>query len=207
MRIPSQKPSGPVAPKRERGRARVEALLDAASLVFGERGYDQATMTEIAARSDTAIGSLYRFFPTKEALGETLLGRFTERSSAELDALAARAHELAADALAETLIQHVAGSRSDSLRAGVAAILEARGDAPEIRRAFRARRRKQVAAVLRKANPALSQERAQDRAAVIVHILKSEQALAQEEPSAARRLIPELRRLVGHYVAEALRER
>jgi hypothetical protein len=46
-----------------------------------------------------------------------------------------------------------------------------------------------------------------DRAAVIVYILKGEQALAQEEPSAARRLIPELRRLVGQYIAEALRER
>jgi len=83
--MPSQKSSGAVAPKRERGRARVEALLDAASIVFGERGYDQATMTEIAARSATAIGSLYRFFPTKEALGETLLQRFMERSAAELD--------------------------------------------------------------------------------------------------------------------------
>jgi AcrR family transcriptional regulator len=205
--MPSQKSSGAVAPKRERGRVRVEALLDAASIVFGERGYDQATMTEIAARSSTAIGSLYRFFPTKEALGETLLQRFMERSAEGLDALAARADELDARALAEALIQHVAGAKSDRLGAGVSAILEARGDAPDIRRAFRARRRKQVAAILRATNPALSQERAQDRAAVIVYILKGEQALAQEEPSAARRLIPELRRLVGQYIAEALRER
>jgi AcrR family transcriptional regulator len=205
--MPSQKSSGPVAPKRERGRARVEALLEAASSVFGERGYDQATMTEIAARSSTAIGSLYRFFPTKEALGETLLQRFMERSGAGLDTLVARAGELDAGALAEGLIHHLVGAKSDGLRAGVSAILEARGDAPEIRRAFRARRRKQVAGILRKANPALSPERAQDRAAVIVYILKGEQTLTQDEPSAARRLIPELRRLVGQYIADALRER
>jgi AcrR family transcriptional regulator len=205
--MPSQKSSGAIAPKRERGRARVEALLEAASIVFGERGYDQATMTEIAARSSTAIGSLYRFFPTKEALGETLLQRFMERSAAGLDALAARAGEFDAGSLAEELIQHVAGGKPDGPRAGVSAILEARGDAPEIRRAFRARRRKQVAGILRKANPGLSPERAQDRAAVIVYILKGEHTLAQEEPNAARRLIPELRRLVGQYIAEALRER
>jgi hypothetical protein len=42
---------------------------------------------------------------------------------------------------------------------------------------------------------------------VIVYILKGEQTLAQEEPSAARRVIPELRRLVSQYIAEALRER
>jgi AcrR family transcriptional regulator len=182
-------------------------LLDAASTVFAERGYDQATMTEIAARSSTAIGSLYRFFPTKEALGETLLERFFERSAAALDALAARADKLDAEALAEALVHYVAGSRSDNLRAGTLAVLESRGDAPEIRRAFRARRRKQLAGILRKANPALSQERAHDRAAVVLYILKGEHALAQQEPSAARRLVPELRRLVGQYIAEALRER
>ena len=37
-----------------------------------EKGYDAATMTEIAARSGTAIGSLYRFFPSKESLSDAL---------------------------------------------------------------------------------------------------------------------------------------
>jgi AcrR family transcriptional regulator len=185
----------------------VEALLEAASAVFAERGYDQATMTEIAARSSTAIGSLYRFFPTKEALGETLLQRFLERSAAGLDALAARADELTSDALAEAIIHHVAGSKSDVLRAGTGAILEGRSDAPEIRRSFRARRRKQLARILRTANSALSHERAQDRATVLLYLLKGERALAEEEPSAGRRLIPELRGLVRQYVTDALRER
>jgi AcrR family transcriptional regulator len=202
----SQKSSA-VAPKRARGHARVEALLDAASLVFAERGYDPATMTEIAARSATAIGSLYRFFPTKEALGETLIRRFTERSTAGFDDLAARADTLSGEELAAELIQELSGSRSDSLRAGVAAILEARGDAPQIRRAFRSQRRKLVANVLLKANPSLGRERAQDRAAVVFYIVKSEQSLAQDEPSAARRWIPELRRLVTRYIVEAVDER
>jgi AcrR family transcriptional regulator len=203
--MPSQKSSA-VEPKRARGRARVEALLEAASQVFAERGYDAATMTEIAARSSTAIGSLYRFFPTKEALAETLLHRFQERTAEGFEELAARAGAIGADALTEALIHEVAGSRSDGLRAGTIAILEGRSDAPEIRRAFRARRRKQIASVLRKANPGLSQERAQDRAAVVLYILKGEQTLAQEEPGAARRLIPELRRVAAQYVADALRE-
>jgi AcrR family transcriptional regulator len=204
--MPSQKSSA-VPPTRARGRARVEALLDAASVVFAERGYDQATMTEIAARSSTAIGSLYRFFPTKEAIGQTLLQRFLEQSAAGLDDLALRADELDAEALAEALIRDVAGSKSDPLRAAMQAILEGRGDAPEIRRAFRARRRKQVTGILRKANPALSPERAHDRAAVVLYILKGEHVLTEEEPSAARRLVPELRRLARQYIAEALHER
>ena len=185
----------------------MEALLETASRVFAERGYDKATMTEIAERSATAIGSLYRFFPTKEALGETLLRRFIERSGAELDELAARAGTLDGGELAQGLIQWLVGAPSDSLRGGVAAIFDARGDAPELRRAFRAQRRKQVASLLLKANPALGRERAQDRAAVIVFLLKGERAIAQDEPSAERRWIRELRRLVNQYVVEALKER
>ena len=203
----SSQKSSAVAPKALRGHARVEALLSAASAIFAERGYDQATMTEIAARSATAIGSLYRFFPTKEALGETLLRRFIERSGADLDELAARAGTLDGEELAERLIQWLVGLQADSVRAGVAAILDARGDAPELRRAFRAQRRKQVASLLSKANPALGRERAQDRAAVIVFLLKGERAIAQDEPSAERRWIRELRRLVSQYVVEALNER
>jgi AcrR family transcriptional regulator len=206
LRMSSQKSSA-VPPQRARGRARVEALLEAASLVFSERGYDQATMTEIATRSNTAIGSLYRFFPTKEALGEMLLRRFLERAEAGLDELTARASELPGDALAEALVRHVTGAGDDSLRVGTQAILEGRSDAREIRRTFRVRRRKQLAAILRRANPDLSQERAYDRAAVLLYILKGEEALVQDEPSAARRLGAELRRVAVRYVEDALGER
>jgi AcrR family transcriptional regulator len=185
----------------------VEALLEAASALFAERGYDQTTMTEVAARSGAAIGSLYRFFPTKEALGETLLRRYFERRGRDLEALAARSPTLGGEALAEALIQTLVGARSDSLRAGAAAILDARGDAPDLRRTFRAERRKQVAIVLLKANPALGRERAQDRAAIIAFLLKSEHTIAQDEPSSERRWIRELRRLVTQYVVEALGER
>ncbi len=191
-------------PKRARGLARVEALLEASSVLFAERGYDQTTMTEIAARSGAAIGSLYRFFPTKEALGETLLRRYFERRGKALDALAARCAGLAREELAEALLETLVGSRSDSLRAGAAAILDARGDAPELRRRFRAERRKQVAAVLSKANPALGRDEAQDRAAVIAFLVKGEHTIAQDEPSAERRWVRELRRLVIRYIVEAL---
>ncbi|MEJ1960626.1 MAG: helix-turn-helix domain-containing protein [Gammaproteobacteria bacterium] len=61
------------APKRERGKQRVAELLQAAADVFAEKGYEAATMTEIAARAGAPIGSLYQFFPVKEALSDTLL--------------------------------------------------------------------------------------------------------------------------------------
>lgn len=44
-------------------------------------------MTEIAARSSTAIGSLYRFFPTKDVLAAAVLERYGVRLLRALDGL------------------------------------------------------------------------------------------------------------------------
>ncbi|WP_025821918.1 TetR/AcrR family transcriptional regulator [Asaia astilbis] len=66
-------------------------ILDAAGAVFAEKGVDGATMTEIAERSGTAIGSLYRFFPTKEGIALTLLERFIEDRLAKLDQIKRKA--------------------------------------------------------------------------------------------------------------------
>ena len=63
------------APKRERGKQRVAALMDSGAAVIAERGYGAATMTEIAARAGASIGSLYQFFPSKEVLADALLRR------------------------------------------------------------------------------------------------------------------------------------
>ncbi|MBW4518467.1 MAG: TetR family transcriptional regulator [Scytolyngbya sp. HA4215-MV1] len=55
-------------PKQQRGKERVEKILDAAAAVFDEVGYDAATTHLIAAKAGTAIGSLYQFFPDKAAI-------------------------------------------------------------------------------------------------------------------------------------------
>lgn len=62
-----------------RSRARVESILDAADAVFLEMGYAVATTNHVAARAGTSIGSLYRFFPDKEALLVALAARYGER--------------------------------------------------------------------------------------------------------------------------------
>jgi AcrR family transcriptional regulator/predicted RNA-binding Zn-ribbon protein involved in translation (DUF1610 family) len=55
-------------PKQQRGKARVEKILDAAAAVFDRVGYNAATTHMIAAEAGTAIGSLYQFFPDKAAI-------------------------------------------------------------------------------------------------------------------------------------------
>lgn len=68
-------------PKQQRGRQRVEAILNAASDIFAEVGYDAATIIEIAARSDTSVGSLYQFFSNKEAILQAIIERYVAAAS------------------------------------------------------------------------------------------------------------------------------
>lgn len=59
-------------PKQQRGRERVEKILLAAADVFAEVGYATATIQQIADRANTAVGSIYQFFPDKLAIFHAL---------------------------------------------------------------------------------------------------------------------------------------
>ena len=59
-------------PQQQRSQIRVEQILRAAAEVFWEKGYDVATTHDIAKRAQTAVGTLYRFFPNKLAIFHVL---------------------------------------------------------------------------------------------------------------------------------------
>jgi AcrR family transcriptional regulator len=71
-------PSTPVwrLPQQVRSRERFHRILDAAAELFVEIGYESVTTDEIAARADTSVGGLYRFFPDKLAVFHALLDRY-----------------------------------------------------------------------------------------------------------------------------------
>jgi AcrR family transcriptional regulator len=62
-------------PQQKRGQQRVEKILVAAAEVFAEAGFAAATIQQIADRANTAVGSIYQFFPDKLAIFHAL---FTE---------------------------------------------------------------------------------------------------------------------------------
>src|SRR6202453_808928 len=97
----SQAGATAVLPKRQRGKQRVAELLAAGAAVFAERGYAAATMTEIAARAEAPIGSLYQFFPAKEALADTLVHSYVALLAADLAELEAHAARIDARTLIE----------------------------------------------------------------------------------------------------------
>lgn len=66
------------APQQERGQRRVDQILDAAEQVFVEQGVGGATMQVIADRAAASMGSLYHFFPNKDAIVEALGARYAD---------------------------------------------------------------------------------------------------------------------------------
>lgn len=75
---------------QRRSRATVEALLEAAARVFEERGYAAGTTNRIAERAGVSVGTLYQYFPNKEALAVALLERHLELAMRRLDGWIAR---------------------------------------------------------------------------------------------------------------------
>ena len=190
-------------PKRERGKQRVAALIDAGAELFAEKGYEATTMTQIAQRAGAAIGSLYQFFPSKEAVAEALFNRYAERAAASF----ARVEELApgrpARELADLLIDYKLALRTDrdatiALSSSVAGIVERRkplGDAL----------RGRIASILRAANRALSEDEAAAAAVIVSQVMKIVPALAATENERPLPLIGETRKLLALYIGEVLR--
>lgn len=58
------------ARRQQRGLLREEEILGAAGALFAEVGYDKTTTNMIAARAGVSPGSLYQFFPHKEAIAQ-----------------------------------------------------------------------------------------------------------------------------------------
>ena len=65
-------------PQQARSQERVRQILDIAEQLFLEIGYESTTTRAIAARAGVSVGSLYQFFPDKEAILKALAIRYMQ---------------------------------------------------------------------------------------------------------------------------------
>jgi AcrR family transcriptional regulator len=98
---------------QERSRATVDALVEATARILVREGFDKASTNRIAEEAGVSIGSLYQYFPSKEALVAAVIERHqqeiiqtvraeladvlalpVERAVRRLVAIAVRAHRV-----------------------------------------------------------------------------------------------------------------
>ena len=63
---------------QDRSRATVDALVEATARILVREGFDQASTNRIAAKAGVSVGSLYQYFPCKEALVAAVIERHNQ---------------------------------------------------------------------------------------------------------------------------------
>ena len=205
MSMASQNSSPPAEkiakePSRSRGLKRVSALLDGASAVFAEAGYEAATMTQIAARAGASIGSLYQFFPTKEHVAAALHARHLDALVGMLDLLAEEVRgqpvEAAVDALFARFVTYLEENPA------FLAVSERRTLDPAVKKEARARLRGCIVALLAAVEPPVTHARMASLAAVILHLIRVAALLrADDDQSVRAPAIAELRAMLKGHLA------
>ena len=71
-------------------RVREEAIVESVNRLLADKGFDLMTVDEVAADVGIAKASLYKHFPSKEALAAAAMVRLMERTQAVVDQQAAR---------------------------------------------------------------------------------------------------------------------
>jgi AcrR family transcriptional regulator len=71
-------------PRQDRSRATVDSILAATARVLVKRGFDGLTTNAVADAAGVSIGSLYQYFPNKEALVAALIEQHVEQMNAAI---------------------------------------------------------------------------------------------------------------------------
>jgi AcrR family transcriptional regulator len=98
-----------LAPQQARSRESMRKLLKAAAEVLGQHGLEGATIPRIAQHAGLTPGAIYRRFPDKDALLETVIIRILERQDERLRMMftPAMARQIPLAVLAEQLINNM----------------------------------------------------------------------------------------------------
>lgn len=106
-------------PRQRRSQLTVDAILGATARVLSQEGYDGLTTNRVAEVAGVSIGSLYQYFPNKQALLHAIWRRHAEQML---------------DLLASTLGGNAEAPLREAVRAYVRAMIRAHGADPDLHR-------------------------------------------------------------------------
>jgi AcrR family transcriptional regulator len=176
--------------------------MEAAASVIAERGFEAATMAEIASRAGALVGSLYHFFPNKEVLADALIQRYggiIEEAFAGIDS---RAASMPIEELADALVYLLVAIQGESK--AMRALLEARAEFSAKRQDFRDAALGHIARTLMLRSPQLPPEKARHMAIVLLQNMKAMKSLAADDGECVG-AAAELRDMTRLYLANRLR--
>lgn len=197
------RPTSRRTPQQERGERRLAQLLEAAASVMAEAGYDAATMTGIAERAKASIGTLYQYFPDKEAILRALRQQYVDEFEVRWVPLIAEASKLSlrqlVDRFFDIIIEYFAK------RPAYIPVLNA---AANFKRdpAARNRLRGHFVALYRERRPDMTQETALRIANVTVQVFKAMHPLYAEANAAEKEeIVREFKLLLMSYLSSCLK--
>ena len=191
-------------PQRSHGKLRVAALLEAGAKVIAKKGYQAATMAEIAEVAGAPIGSLYRFFPNKEILADALIQRFAGHINDAFEKIDGRIGTISIRDLIDSLLSILVDFEGE--RMVMRALLETHPNCSAKRGEFRQGIIQRIARTLSLRNPKLGATEVEGIAFVILHNMKMVNTIKAELKGDARAgSLTELRKMTGLYLAARLK--
>ena len=144
----------------------MELILDAATRVVAEVGYERTTTNAIATRAGISPGSLYQYFSSKEDIASALWERYAERLSAIVDDEALPRPDLPPEEVVNRIIDPVHALKTANRDF---AQLYARTSADELESVARAHTEfhRRLVDVLAARNPKVSRTELADVAAIV----------------------------------------
>ncbi|MDO4778061.1 MAG: TetR/AcrR family transcriptional regulator [Tissierellia bacterium] len=65
-------------PKTTRGEKTLQSIIDAAEIVFYEKGYNGSTIKDISNEAGVSVGTIYIYFPDKKSIYDYLLLQYSK---------------------------------------------------------------------------------------------------------------------------------
>lgn len=84
-------------PRQGRSKATVQAILDGCAHILAQQGYGALTTNEIARVAGVSIGSVYEYFPGKEAIVAAMVQDLLANNLGRLDSELSASHDNAFD--------------------------------------------------------------------------------------------------------------
>ncbi len=107
-------------PRQARAMVTVDAIFEATIQLLVADGLHRLTMTRVAERAGVSVGTMYQYFPNKQALIYAVNARYLDKLAEKIEAACRSCHGAPIDQMVETLIEtywRAKAERADVTRA------------------------------------------------------------------------------------------